>query len=432
MRKVAILLALIVAPPLQAQTTPAGGSGEELVDRVVAVVGDTVLLLSDVQGELAQLEAAGQLPQDPIARDQAAQRIVDSRVNDLMLVAAAREAGLVVQEAQVNDAVNGQVQQVQQRFGSEAAFTQALAASGLTVQQYRQTLAAQVRDEQLVSQLIGTRLRNRAPPLIDDAEIREYFDTRRSALGERPASISFEQVVVAPEPSEEARAAAIATAEEVLAELATGADFGVLARRFSDDAGTAEHGGDLGWFRTGRMVPEFERAAFSMRPGQTSGIVESDFGFHIIRLERSRGAERHARHILIQPEVTDADVARARERADSVASASRDGAAIRTLADRYNTNEFPATLNRLPVDRLPPGYTDALRDPKTNELIGPFALPDPRGDRFAVVRVSEFLPAGEYTLEDVREQIRQNLQQQAMVEQLLVELENEVHVELLM
>ena len=255
-------------------------------------------------------------------------------------------------------------------------------------------LAAQVRDEQLVSQFIGTRLRNRAPPLIDDAEIREFFDTRRSALGERPASVSFQQVVVAPEPSEEARQAAIAEAEQVLEELATGADFEVLARRFSDDTGTAEHGGDLGWFRTGRMVPEFERAAFSMRPGQTSGIVESDFGFHIIRLERARGAERHARHILITPEITEADVALAEQRADSVATALGEGAALRTLADRYNSDEFPATLNRIPVDRLPPGYTEVLREAENGSLVGPFRLPDPRGDRFAVVQVTEYFPAG--------------------------------------
>lgn len=426
-------LALAIATPAAAQTgAPLALDGEQLVDRVAAVVGDTVLLLSDVQAELAQRQSAGQLPADVQAREAIAREILQSRVNDLVLLTAAQEAGVVSTPEQVAGQVDQQIQQVQQRFGSAAAFEAALGESGLTISQYRQTLTEQFTDQQIIQEYLRSRLASRARPLVNDSEIREFFNAQQATLPRRPAAVSFRQVVVTPEPSPEARTAALEEAQEVLQELATGADFEVLARRFSDDVGTAEHGGDLGWFRTGRMVPEFEQVAFALRPGQTSGIVETQFGFHIIRVERSRGPERQARHILIQPELTEADQERAMERADSVAQAIRDGASIATLASRYNAEDDPPSLDRFPLDRLPPGYDEVLTEADPGELVGPFALEEGPTPRYAVVQLTSRQDAGEYTIDDLRDDIREQVQQRKLVEELLSELRQQVYVDIQM
>jgi peptidyl-prolyl cis-trans isomerase SurA len=429
MRKILTLGALLlVATPLEGQIPPFGNGGPELVDRVVAVVGDTVLLLSDVQTEMQQF----QMPTDPLEAETMAREILERQVANLILVTAAREAGLAVPDEQVGEIVEQNLREVQRRFGSEAAFTAALAESGMTRDQYRQMLIHQERDQMLVQQYLGSQLRNRARPMIDESDIREFFETQRGVLQERPATVSFRQVVVTPRPSEEARRAALARAEEVIEEIRTGADFAVLARRFSEDPGSREHGGDLGWFRADRMVPEFSRVAFALRPGQTSGIVETEFGFHIIRVDRVRGAERQARHILISPEMTEADIGVARVRADSGASAIRDGASITTLAPRYNTPDDQVTVTRAQVDRLPPAYAEAMRAATINEVVGPVPLQDERLTRFAVIRVTERLDAGEYTLDDVRDTIRGRLQEEVMMERLLEDLRDQVHVRILM
>jgi peptidyl-prolyl cis-trans isomerase SurA len=404
-------------------------NGDILQDRVVAVVGDTVLLQSDVFFALGQLQAAGQIPNDPAAFEQVAQRVFETKVDELVLVAAARQAGMTVPEEQINERVEQQIRDIQRQFGSEIAFTAALAREGRTRDQYRQEMAATFRDQELVQQYLATRLRNRARPVIDEREIREFFDERSTALGQRPATVSFRQVIVTPRPSPEARQAAVARAEEVLQEIRTGADFAVLARRFSDDPGSREHGGDLGWFQTGRMVPEFERVAFALRPGQTSGIVETDYGFHIIRVERARGAERQARHILITPELSDGDVQVARTRADSVATAIRGGESITTLATRYNPAGETSTAAEQ-VDRLPPDYAAAFAAAAVGDVVGPFLVEGPRGGRWVVARITERSEARPYTLEDVREQIRQAIQQERMMEQLLIELRDQIYVDI--
>lgn len=431
MRIVTVLVILLLTgAPLTAQEPPANGD-LRLVDRVVAVVGDTAMLQSDLAAEVDRLRAQGmEVPQDPIEYDRFLGQIIENAVNNLILVNAARDAEIVVSEEMVQELADQQVRRVEQQFGSPVAFTAALAEAGLTREQYIRNISNAIRDEQMIMEYLRMRMRNRARPVISESEIRQAFEEQQAIQGTRPPLVSFRQVVIEPEPTPEARAAAIERGEQVLAELREGADFEVLARRFSDDPGSRDFGGDLGWFGAGRMVPEFERAAFAMRPGQTSGLVESQFGFHIIRVDRVRGAERQARHILIQPEITDADIERARTRADSVANALREGASILDLADAYNSDDVQTTVNRAILNQIPPAYAEALENTAAGQVVGPIEVDGARGTNWAVLQVTQYTPEGPYTLDDVRDQIREQLQQRAMMERLLVDLREQYHVDI--
>jgi peptidyl-prolyl cis-trans isomerase SurA len=425
--------ALLAAAPaaLAAQTpAPAPQQGEELVDRVVAVVGDTSLLLSDVQEEVAQMRAAGRpVPADPQGQAEMVQQIVQTRVNDLVALQAARLAGVTVGDDEVGRTVDQEIREIRGRFPSEEAFNAALAQSGLTQAEFRANRLEQTRSRMMVARFISQRVGSAVRPVVSDAEIQAAFEAQRAQLGTRPATVSFEQVIVEPVASDSAKAAARREAEQVLEELRKGGDFEVLARRFSDDPGSKERGGDLGWFKQGQMVRPFEQVAFAMRPGDVSGIVETQFGFHIIKLEKARAGERQARHVLIRPEVTDADRARSRERADSVLAAARAGADMNTLAERYNTPADQRFAEDVPLDRLPAAYAPVMQDAAPGSILGPVQVEGgTNGVGWVILKVNERRAAGEYTLDEFREQVRESIQQQKIQQQVLEELLRSTYV----
>lgn len=425
----ALVLSLLAAAPAIAQDAPAAPQpGEELWDGIVAVVGDTVLLRSEVLLAVEQVRAAGEpVPEDPAAYERFVQELVQERVDDLMLVVAARVAGITVSDAEVQAAVDDQVRQVRSRFPSELAFDQALAEAGRTQAQYREELSRQFRDQTLVQRFVRQRMGSMAPPPVPDAEIRSFFESNRERLGARPAAVSFQQVIVRPQASDTARQTAIRTVEQVMRELAGGAEFEVLARRYSMD-GTRERGGDLGWFRQGQMVREFDRAVFAMRAGQVSPLIETEFGFHVIKLERIRGAERQARHILIRPTITPADVERARQRADSVAAAIRGGASATELAARYATPDEARFQRDVPMDRLPPAFVSAVEGVPVGGVAGPVRIEVGPEPAFAVLRVSARQTEGEWTLDEQRTRIREVIQEQRQLERLVEELRRDTYV----
>jgi peptidyl-prolyl cis-trans isomerase SurA len=427
MRTAFALLLTLAAAPLLARPAHAQ-PGEELWDGVVAVVGDTVLLRSDLALFLEQLRAQGQpVPTDSAQLGPYLEQLVNERVGDLLLIEAARESGIAVSDAEVQLAVDEQIREVRGRFPTEAAFTQALAEAGRTPEGYRAELQRQFADQTLVQRFIRQRTSAMAPPAVSDAEVRTFFEANRERFGQRPASVSFQQVIVRPIPSDSARAAALRTAETVLAELNAGGDFEVLARRYGTD-GTRERGGDLGWFRQGQMVRSFDQVVFAMRPGQTSNIVETEFGFHIIRLDRTRGPERQARHILIRPDITQADIDRARTRADSVAGAIRAGASAPELAARYDTPDQARFQSDVPLDRLPPVFVSGLEGAQPGTVVGPVQVENGPNPAFAVLRVTARQTAGEYTADEQRERIVEVIRDQKLMERLLEELRRDTYV----
>ncbi|MDX1673599.1 MAG: peptidylprolyl isomerase [Longimicrobiales bacterium] len=414
------------------QEAPAQEQGPELVDRIVAVVGDSVILDSELDEQIERLRATGRpLPDDPEALEAIRRQELEAMVNELVMLQAAERDSLFVPEEDVQGQVDAALQEQVRRFGTRPAFEEALAREGLTLEQYRAIVARGARRAGVQQQFMAALQRDRSPPQVSDEEIREFFEQRRNELGRRPATIEFQQVVVTPEPSDSAKARARAEAQEILEELNQGEDFATLARRHSDDPGSRQQGGELGWFRRGRFVPEFERVAFALRPGRHSGIVETSFGLHIIKIDRARGPERLARHILIRPEVTAEDRSRTVERAREVAEAARSGASMDSLIDAVHDPVEQSRVGPVIRDSLPAPWTTELRGADAGDVVGPFQIPGAQ-EAYAVAKVSEVTEAGEYSLQDqeLRAQIRQFLQREKLLEEVLTELRRTTYIDI--
>jgi peptidyl-prolyl cis-trans isomerase SurA len=421
---------LLAASPLLAQQ-PAAQS--ERIGHIVAIAGDSAILNFDIQNALLARQAAGQpMPESEAEQQRVVQEILEERINELLLVQAAlRDTTIIVQDEQIGRHVEAEIAERQRALGGPAQLEAALRESGMTQAAFRDMLMQQQRRRSLIDQYLQSRLAGRKPPAISEQELRQEFEARREQFQQRPATVTFQQVLVRTQPTPEALARTRARADSIFQRIVAREDFEQLARRHSEDA-TRERGGDLGFFRRHEMVRDFANVAFALRPGDVSPPVRTHFGYHIIKVERIRGAEVQARHILLRHELTDADALRARARADTVAERIRAGADIVELARQYGDRDEQLRIGPYPIDDANRMLGMDLADAAPGQVIGPIAVGgDDTASQFVVVRVLEREPERPWSIEDtaLRDNLRQTLERQKLFDEILQELRRFSYVE---
>ncbi len=327
-----------------------------------------------------------------------------------------------------------QFRNVRQRFTSEVDFRSELARSGFqTPEEFRRWLTDSQRKAALRNRLISKLKDEGKLKLVQptEREMRTYFDQYQGQLPARPATLSFRNIVLAPRASAPARDRALAQADSIVAELRKGADFATAAKRFSQDPASKDQGGDLGWFRRGLMVPEFDAVVFRLKPGVISEPVETPFGFHIIQVQRIQPAEVQARHILIMPEIVAADADSADTLAQHVAAALRQGASFDSLAKLYHDAGEEREAEDVPATQLPEEYAAGIGTADSGSVVPPFAIRKQMGLRrkYVVLQVTARRTEGAIRYEDVKEQIRKKLSDDLATRRYLDRLRKSTYVD---
>jgi peptidyl-prolyl cis-trans isomerase SurA len=428
----ALAWAALAAPPLAAQGRSATARA---VDRVVAVVGTKPILASQVEEQLVLAQSQGaKVPDDSAAKDAARRQILSQMVDEELLVQQAeRDTTIRVTDQEVQDAVEQTVQNVRKQFTALTEFQAQLRAAGfVSEEEWRRWLADQQRRSILQQRLIeALKQKGKLRPIPPtDAEMRAFWEANRAQQPKRPAAISFRQIVIVPKADSAASARALQLAESLVVALRRGGNFGDLAKKYSADSASRDQGGELGWFRRGVMVKQFEDVAFRLRPGTISDVVPTEFGYHIIQVERAQPAEILARHILIQPTISQAQVAIAKRLADSVHDALAHGAPFDSLARPYADPNEPKLADGLPVSELPPDYEKVVGADTVPGLKPVFAVGvGSARPRFVVFELVKRLPEGELSFEEVKDRIRDGLGQQLAVKHYLDLLRRTTYVD---
>ena len=209
---------------------PVGASGQQqndldVVDRLVAIVGDSVVVLTQVQEEIQRMSLGGAPvpePTDPAYRelfDTVLEQYVDRL---LILQAAAKDSLLTVDEAAIEETVTARIQQLSSEFGGQQKLQQALSSEALTLSEYREILRTEARTERVQQMFFQSRIANSAPAEVTEDELQERFQEARSELEQRPKLLTFRQVVVVPESSDDAMARARTEAEGIMERVTAG------------------------------------------------------------------------------------------------------------------------------------------------------------------------------------------------------------------
>lgn len=314
---------------------------KQVVDGIVAVVGQTIIKASDIEQAYAQVRLRQGLSNGFEERC----NLLESMLINKLLIHKGMVDSVEVSDDEVEQQVQYYLQMAVQQAGGKDKLRNTFQASYDELHdQYFDILRDRILGQKVEYQITEN-------VKVTPAEVSEYFASfHPDSLPDIPAQYEVSEIVVKPSISEDERERVRTELAELRERIIKGEKFSMLAKLYSQDPGSAAKGGELGFFGRGVMVSEFETVAFALKPGEVSPIIETQFGFHILQLIERRGNTVNVRHILIQPKTSSEDLLRARVLLDSVANEIRQGHitfedAARQYSDGASKNQGGAVSN---------------------------------------------------------------------------------------
>ena len=367
----------------------------QTLDRIVAVVDNEIILESELNAQVQFYVFNNKLdPNTPGLKNQ----VLQSMINEKLILAKAIEDSVTVTDEEVQQQLDAVIQQRVQQFGSEAKLEEVY---GMPISKIKREFRDEMRKNLLTQKLQQQRFGTTS---IGRREVEEFFQTYQDSLGKVPEEVELAHIYIKPGFDKVAHAIARKKAQMILDSIKAGADFTQMAKRYSEDPGSAAQGGDLGFVRRGQFVKEFETAVFALSEGQISGLVETEFGIHIIQLLERRGDAVHARHILIRVPRTESSDSTAIAFLDSLRGAILKGASFPELARKYSEDKDTAPLGgdlgTAELDGIPDKITAATVDTmKEGEISEPVKLVSGNNYGYHIIWLKKRTPAHELSLD---------------------------------
>lgn len=310
-----------------------------LIDKVVAKVGSEFVLLSEVEDQYAYA-----LTQDPSLGEDIKCQILSDLISQKLIIYQAKLDSVEVGDQEVEAQLELRFDNILRQMNGDEEFFAEYYGAGVAEmkERYRDDQKQQILAERMQMKLINS-------VTITPDEVQQFYDRiPKDSLPYLDSEVELGELVIKPQINDEQKKIAKEKLEEIAQKIKSGEEsFEAMALKYSMDPGSGARGGDLGFAKRGSYVPEFEAAVFSLKEGEYSEIIESEYGFHFIKQLERRGNSVRARHILIKPDLTESDMAKARNLLDSIKnlieidSISFEGAVKKfgdKKAESYNNN----------------------------------------------------------------------------------------------
>jgi peptidyl-prolyl cis-trans isomerase C len=249
------------------------------IPAVVAHVNGEDVTKADFDRAVQAIEARAGGPIPPDQRDRVLRGVLDQVIGYKVLVQETRAKNVTVADTDVD----ARIGEIRKQFPSEEAFTQMLAQRKLTLEQVK----SDAKQDMAISKLIEDQIA--AKVAVKPEQVNDFYAKNPDQFKQGDSVRASHILIAVPKGADAAaKAQARTKAEQVLKDVKSGKDFAALAKENSADPGSAAQGGDLGFFQQGQMVGPFNDAAFSLEPGAISDLVETEFGFHIIKVAEKK------------------------------------------------------------------------------------------------------------------------------------------------
>lgn len=423
-----------------AMTPPTASGQQQTLDRIAAVVGDDIILTSEVDQAVRRQIRQRQRSYSPDLWMDVLQRLIDQKV---LTEKAQRDTTITLSDQQVSKQLDRRIDKMIERAGSKEKLEQVYGKSVLEIkEQFRGNFRRQ---------LLAQRLRQKRSRKVNitPSEVQQWFeDVPTDSLPDLPETVRLAQIVRYPDPSEAVKEEARSLITSLRDSIVSGdASFAELAREYSDDKNTASSGGALGAVNPDQLVAEFSAVASQTDEGEVSQVFynENQGGFHILRVNDKSGSTVDLNHILIEVRSNKTGA----ERAKSFLSTIRDSivthdASFAVMARRHSQEDRssrnggrvtdPETGSRdLVLKNLNPSWRRTIRDLETDEISQPTEVKLLNGDQaYHIVRLDKRTPPHTANLDQDYERIRQRALQekrQRKLQEWVDRLRDEVYVD---
>ncbi len=378
---------------------------KNVVDKIVAIVGEEIILKSDIENAYLQEQGQGLVSSSSDYKTE----LLEKQLIQKLLLAQAQIDSISVTEEQVESAVANRIEYFISNIGSQERLE---AYFGKSLEEIKDDMRGPLRELLITEQMqqkIVEKIR------ITPSEVRNYFKRLpKDSLPEMPDRYELQQIVLRPRISDAEKERIRERLREYRDQILKGEKtFNTLAVLYSEDPGSATRGGELGYIPRNQLDPAFAEAAFNLKPGKISKIVESEFGFHIIQLIDRQGEKINVRHILLQPKIAEEEKEEALHRLDTIRQYINEDkmtfeeAAMYFSSDKQTRNNGglvadPQTgESRIARANIPGEMAKEINNLKVGEVSMPFVTHSERGlEEYKIVKIKEFYPRHRANLED--------------------------------
>lgn len=367
MKKIVFLISTIL---LLTTRVPA----QQVLDKVAAVVGDDIIL----QSELVQysLNLAFQFQIDPRKNPEQFERLqeetLQNLINQKILIVKAKEDTIEVDDRQVDTVLDEQINRMIQQLGSEQKLEEQL---NMSISKIKRSFRDDVRKNLMVEKLQQMKF---SQIKIGRREIEEFYHTMKDSLPELKETVDLSHILLEVKAGKQSERVAREKIDELLQRVKQGEKFEDLSRQYSEDPGNKDRGGEIGFMQRGDFVPEFEEVAFLLQPGEISDIVKTRFGFHIIQSIDRKGDKINVRHLLIRLQPNPGDESLTEDQIKELrATLDAPDANFEEIARQYSddetTKEQGGHLGKFEVENLQEReFVLAIQKLKPGEISQPF------------------------------------------------------------
>jgi len=343
---------------------------QEVLDKVVAVVDNQYILLSELEFQTQMIAFQRKLnPNDPNLK----KAVLNSLIEEKLMLVQAELDSIRVTEDEVNRQLEFQIENFIQQFGSKEKLEQAY---NRPLEKIRRELRDDIRNNILIQKVQDQKF---ARLEVSRYEVEQFFEQYKDSIGLVPEEVQLSQIFIQVKLSDYDKEVLKSKLQAIHDSIKNGGDFADFARRYSEDAATASQGGDLGFVRRGLFFKEFEEIVFTMKEGEVSGIIETPIGFHIAQLVERRGESVRVRHILLKlqpsPESEQKIIDFLSAIRDSIISGKNSFAYYaRLYSEDKSTAQFGGEMGKVPVAELDPDLRNLISKMKEGEISKPRKL----------------------------------------------------------